>query len=122
MGALQRETGVTEIGATADREAARWLKRLARQARLAIGLAVVAGFASGLLLLAQAGLIAHVLHAAIVERVGRVELMPALWLLLGIYGARAVCAWGSEVAGFAAAARVRTGRRGERYAHMARPG
>src|SRR3954470_22713273 len=116
-------TGFAEGGsAPGDREAARWLKGLARQARLAIGLAVGAGFASGLLLLVQAGLIAHVLHASIVDGIARTDLMPALWGLLGIYAARAACAWGAEVAGFAAAARVRTGLRRELYGHIARLG
>lgn len=105
-----------------DRQAAKWLGGLARQARVGIGLAVGAGFASGVLLLAQAGLIAHVLHAAIVDGVPRADLMPALWGLLAVYGARAVCAWGAEVAGFAAAARVRSALRRELYGHIARLG
>ncbi|WP_211103814.1 thiol reductant ABC exporter subunit CydD [Skermanella pratensis] len=105
-----------------DRQAAKWLGGLARQARLGIGLAVGAGFASGVLLLVQAGLIAHVLHAAIVDDVPRADLMPALWGLLAVYGARAVCAWGAEVAGFSAAARVRSALRRELYGHIARLG
>ncbi|EWY39356.1 cysteine ABC transporter permease [Skermanella stibiiresistens SB22] len=75
-----------------------------------------------MLLLVQAGLIAHVLHAAIVDHAPRADLMPALWGLLAIYGARAFCAWGAEVAGFSAAAGVRAGLRREVYAHIGRLG
>ena len=103
-----------------DREAAKYLSGLARQARLGIGLAIGAGFASGLLLLAQAGLIAYVLHAAIVDGTARADLMPALWVLLAVYAARGLCAWGAEVAGFTAAARVRATLRRELYGHIAR--
>jgi ATP-binding cassette subfamily C protein CydD len=106
----------------ADREAAKYLSGLARRARLWIGLAVGAGFAGGLLLLAQAGLIAYVLHASIVDGTARADLMPALWVLLAIYAARGLCAWGAEVAGFTAAARVRSGLRRELYGHIARLG
>jgi ATP-binding cassette, subfamily C, bacterial CydD len=106
----------------ADREAARYLSGLARQARFKIGLAVGAGFASGLLLLVQAGVIAHVMHAAIVEGTARADLMPALWALLAVYVARGLCAWGAEVAGFSAAARVRSTLRRELYSHIARLG
>jgi ATP-binding cassette subfamily C protein CydD len=105
-----------------DREAAKYLSGLARQARLGIGLAIGAGFASGLLLLVQAGLIAYVLHAAIVNGTARDDLMPALWVLLAVYAARGLCAWGAEVAGFTAAARVRSTLRRELYGHIARLG
>ena len=105
-----------------DREAAKYLSGLARQARVRIGLAIGAGFASGLLLLVQAGLIAYVLHAAIVDGTARADLMPALWVLLAVYVARGLCAWGAEVAGFTAAARVRATLRRELYGHIARLG
>lgn len=89
-----------------------------RSARRDLGLAVGAGVVNGILLVVQAGLLAHILHAAIMEGAGRAALTVPFLVLLGIFAGRALCAWLAEVAGMAAATRVKADLRTELFAHV----
>ncbi len=85
-------------------------------------LAVGLGFASGLLLIAQAALIAHLIHAAFIETTPRSELTPYFGLFILIVVGRAGMAWAREMAGFQAGTRVRTEVRLDLVAHLTAAG
>ncbi|ABI56989.1 thiol reductant ABC exporter subunit CydD [Alkalilimnicola ehrlichii MLHE-1] len=102
-----------------DKQRARhWLAQRARPARNLLVLASGAGLTQGLLIILQSALIAHVVHAAVIEEVRLDTLWPALLGLPVIFLVRAVCAWGQEVAGVRAATRIKDRLREELYAHL----
>ena len=86
---------------------ARWL-------RVAIGL----GLFNGLLLIAQAWLLARVIDQVAFAGAGLVEVHVWLWPLLGLFLLRALIAWAAEQSAFRAAARVKTEMRDRVYRHM----
>jgi len=102
--------------------ALKWLFGRARTARTWIMLAVGLGFTSGLLLIAQAALIAHLIHAVFIDTLPRSELMPYFGLFILIVVGRAGMAWAREIAGFKAGARVRTEVRLDLVAHLTAAG
>ncbi|MEQ8965134.1 MAG: thiol reductant ABC exporter subunit CydD, partial [Azospirillaceae bacterium] len=79
----------------------------ARGARATLALAIGAGLADGALVVAQAALIAWILHGAIAAGLDRGALTGAFLALLAVFAARAAAAYVAEVAGFEAAARLR---------------
>ena len=89
------------------RAQARWLGGLARRARVPLALAAGAPLVSGVLLVVQAWLLAHVLDAAIVRGAPRVELIGSLAAIAGLILARACLAWLAERAGAQAAERIK---------------
>ncbi len=100
------------------RVANRWLMRRARGARPALALAVACGVATGVLVIGQAAATAVIVAEAVLGGAGPAELWPAFAVLLAIIAGRAIAAWGGEVAGFAAAARVKLALRDELYRHV----
>lgn len=102
--------------------ALRWLLRRARTARLWIALSVSLGFGSGVLLIAQAALIAHLLQAVFIDARPRSELTGTFVLFAMVVAGRALMAWAREIAGFQAGARVRTDVRRDLLAHMTAAG
>ncbi len=102
--------------------ALKWLFRRARTARLWIALSVGLGFGSGLLLIAQAALIAHLIHAIFIEALPRSELTRFFVLFAMVVAGRAVMAWAREIAGFHAGARVRAEVRLRLLEHMTAAG
>jgi ATP-binding cassette subfamily C protein CydD len=106
----------------ARRRAGAFLKARVRDARVPLALCIGAGLVDGLLLIGQAALLAVVLHAAIIEGAPRAELWAPLIGLLALYLGRAGSAWLTEVAGFAAGARVREDLRNAVQAKLARLG
>lgn len=102
--------------------ALRWLLRRARAARLWIALSVGLGFGSGVLLIAQAALIAHLLQAVFIDTRPRSELTGTLVLFALVVAGRALMAWAREMAGFQAGARVRADVRRDLLAHMTAAG
>ncbi len=92
---------------TSSRRTARWLWQIASSARLWVGLAVALGFAGGLLLIAQAWLLARIVDGVFIKDESR----QGLWLFFAVFAlvvaVRAGLAWAREVAGFTAGARVR---------------
>ena len=105
-----------------SKPALRWLLRRARTARLWIALSVSLGFGSGVLLIAQAALIAHLLQAVFIDALPRSELTRSFVLFAIVVTGRALMAWAREVAGFQAGARVRTRVRRDLLAHMTAAG
>jgi len=102
--------------------ALKWLFRRAHTARLWIALSVGLGFSSGLLLIAQAALIAQLIHGIYIEALPRSELTRFFVLFAMVVAGRAVMAWAREIAGFQAGARVRTEIRLHLLEHMAAAG
>ena len=102
--------------------ALKWLFRSARTARLWIALSVGLGFGSGLLLIAQAALIAHLIHAVYIEALPRSELTRYFVLFAMVVAGRAVMAWAREIAGFQAGTRVRAEVRRRLLEHMTAAG
>lgn len=105
-----------------SKPALRWLLRRARTARLWIALSVTLGFGSGVLLIAQAALIAHLLQAVFIDALPRSELTRSFVLFAMVVAGRALMAWAREMAGFQAGARVRARVRRDLLAHMTAAG
>lgn len=96
-----------------------WLFDRARTARSWIVASVILGFSSGLLLIAQARLLAHVVHGAFMEHRAWPELRPLFFLLGAIVLMRAALAWGREITAFHAGAKIRQVVRRRILAHIA---
>jgi ATP-binding cassette subfamily C protein CydD len=87
--------------------ASRWL-------RLSVGL----GLGNGVLLIAQAWLLAQVIDAVVFAAATLDAVQPWLWPLLGLFGVRAFVAWASEQSAFRAAAQVKVTLRDRLYRHI----
>ena len=90
-----------------DKNNLRWLFKSVRPARTWVFLSVGLGLCSGLLLVAQAGLMAHIIQAVFIDRQPRQLLAMLFVWLAAVIVLRAALAWGREIAGFQAGARVR---------------
>ena len=90
-----------------NKESLRWLFKRARTAHIWVILAVGLGLGSGILLIAQARLLANIVHGAFIDNQPPNVLWPYFVALFGIVMVRAVLGWGREVAGFHAGAKVR---------------
>jgi len=97
------------------------LLRYAAAARGYLVLAVAAGLVSTGLILAQAGLLAHALASA-ATGTGVAALAGTLGLLLAVLAARALTAYGGELAALRAAATVKSQLRRRLTAHLVRLG
>lgn len=84
-----------------------WLKQQSRLAKRWLMIAVGLGVLSSLFLLAQAALLASILHQLIMEHADKQSLIPQFLGLIAITVARAGCAWGREIAGFRCGEQVR---------------
>lgn len=84
-----------------------WLKQQSKQAKNWLILAITFGFVSSLLLLAQAALLASILHQLIIEHTDKYELIPSFLGLSVIIAIRALCSWGREIAGYRCGQQVR---------------
>ncbi|WP_394152101.1 cysteine/glutathione ABC transporter permease/ATP-binding protein CydD [Vibrio maritimus] len=85
----------------------KWLKEQSKLAKRWLMIAIGLGVLSSLFLLAQAALIATILHQLIIEHVDKHELIPHFAGLVVAVAGRAVCAWGREIAGFKCGEQVR---------------
>jgi len=85
----------------------RWLIERAQSSRRWILLSTAAGYAAGLLLIAQAYLLAFVIHGAFIDRQPREEFWPALGALVVVTLLRSAAGWCREVSGFWTGAAVR---------------
>jgi ATP-binding cassette subfamily C protein CydD len=92
---------------TSNKEALRWLLKRARTSRRWIVLSIGLGFCSGVALIAQARLLAHVIHNAVIMDLPPGVLWPFLAAFIAVISLRAVLGWGRELAGFHAGANVR---------------
>ena len=91
---------------------------LSKRARGAVATAVGAGLGAGSMIIVQAALIAHIVHAVVIDDVPRGDLVWPFAGLLAAYLVRAAFVWLGEVAGASAAARVKAGLRNELFDHV----
>jgi ATP-binding cassette, subfamily C, bacterial CydD len=99
-----------------------WLGREARTARNFLILAVCLGWGGGMLLIAQASLLATIVHDVVFNSYAMAEVFARLMLLPPIMAMRFVLVWAGEQFGFRAAARVKADIRQRLYAHLLRLG
>ncbi|NNC22905.1 thiol reductant ABC exporter subunit CydD [Salinisphaera sp. USBA-960] len=95
-----------------------WLRAQARRVRAPLALAVGVGAVDGLLIIAQAALLALVINAVAIESANLSVVWPWLWGLLGVFAGRAVTAALMTVTAFEAGARLKHDIRRRLYAHI----
>jgi len=76
-----------------------WLQSLRHHCRRWVLATILLGAASGLCTLVQAGLLAYILHSAIIDTTDRKSLLPFFAALCTVIGGRALLAWGREICG-----------------------
>lgn len=91
----------------ATREQGRWLAAQARRVRAPLAVAAGSPLLGGILLVAQAWLLARVLDAAIAQGALRAQLAPAIGAIAALILARAALAWLGERAGARAAEAIK---------------
>ena len=96
------------IKKSTDRESLRWLLKQVQPARIWIGASIGLGFAGGLVLIAQAGILANIIHAVFIDGLPRNLLLPLFGSYLAAVLLRAGLSWAREMTGFHAGAKVRT--------------
>ncbi len=82
-----------------QRELSKWLKSQSKIASRWLSLSVGLGLTSGVLLVAQAALLANILQKVIMEHVEKHTLIASFIGLLVIIALRAACTWAREIAG-----------------------
>ncbi len=85
----------------------KWLKQQSKLAKRWLMFAVGLGVLSSVFLLAQAALLANILHSLIIEQVDKYELIPYFVGLAVIIAIRALCSWGREIAGYRCGEQIR---------------
>lgn len=90
-----------------QRSLAQWLKGQSKLGKTWLMATIGLAFLSGLFLLAQAALLAHILHALIVEKVDKGELWLSFVGLAIVVCVRAACSWGKEQTGYRTGETVR---------------
>mgnify|MGYP006271554761 CR=1 FL=1 len=96
----------------------KWLQVQAGSVKALTRGAVGLGVLGTLLMIGQAWLVATVLAALITGQSELAAVMPQLWLLLGLFVARAGVTWASEQVALRAARRVKTDMRQRLFAHL----
>lgn len=84
-----------------------WLKQQSKLAKRWLMIAVGLGVLSSIFLLAQAALLATILHQLIIEHVDKYQLVPHFLGLAAIIAVRALCSWGREIAGYRCGEQIR---------------
>lgn len=92
---------------TRQYELIRWLKKQSAPAQRWLRLSMLLGLLSGLLIIAQAWLLAGLLQALIMDQMPREALTNDFLLLAGTFAARAVVSWLRERVGFICGMKVR---------------
>lgn len=85
----------------------KWLKQQSKLAKRWLMIAVGLGVFSSVLLLAQAALLANILHSLIIEQVDKSTLLPDFAGLAMVIAVRALCSWGREIAGYRCGEQIR---------------
>jgi len=98
--------------------AERHLLAIAGTARAVLVGAVSLGLAAGVLVIAQAALLAWIIDHAIFHAADLPALAPAIAALVGLFVVRAALSWAGEVVGFEAAARVKSALRQRLTVHL----
>ena len=86
-----------KIKRTSDKKSLRWLFKQARPARHWISISVGLGLAGGLLLVAQAGFLANLIHSFFIAGLPRDVMLPSFVGLVAVVLLRAAVAWSREV-------------------------
>ena len=94
---------------TRQQEISRWLKQQSILSRRWLALSRLLGLISGLLIVAQAWLIAHLLQYMIIDDIPREALLMPFVLLAGVFILRAWIVWFREKVGYYAGLRIRRG-------------
>ncbi|WP_438469111.1 heme ABC transporter permease/ATP-binding protein CydD [Vibrio vulnificus] len=84
-----------------------WLKQQSKLAKRWLMIAVGLGVLSSVFLLAQAALLATILHQLIIEKVDKHQLITHFIALVALIGLRALCSWGREIAGYRCGEQIR---------------
>lgn len=92
---------------TKQRDLNKWLKAQSKIAKRWLLLSISLGVISSIILLAQAALLASILHQLIIENVDKSELISYFVGLVFTVIARSACTWGREIAGFRAGEQIR---------------
>ena len=92
---------------TRQQQLARWLKQQSKLAQRWLRLSLLLGVVSGLLIVAQAWVLATLLHALIIEHEPRQTLVSEFMLLIGLFAARALTHFLREQVGFRCGEAVR---------------
>ncbi|ELB2785795.1 heme ABC transporter permease/ATP-binding protein CydD [Vibrio alginolyticus] len=85
----------------------KWLKQQSKLAKRWLMIAIGLGVLSSVFLLAQAALLASILHQLIIDQVDKADL---IWHFVGLGGTvigRAACIWGRELAGYRCGEQIR---------------
>lgn len=82
-----------------QRELSKWLKSQSKVARRWLSMSVGLGLISGVLLVAQAALLANILQKVIMDHIEKHALIGSFLGLLVIIALRAICTWAREIAG-----------------------
>src|SRR5471030_2012870 len=85
---------------TRQQELIRWLKQQSTRAKGWVRLSMMLGLLSGLLILAQAWLMAGLLHSLIIQHTPREALLQSFLLMALTFVLRAVVTWLREQVGF----------------------
>ncbi|PYA77302.1 ABC transporter transmembrane domain-containing protein, partial [Serratia marcescens] len=85
---------------TRQQQLTRWLKTQSSLAQRWLRLSMLLGLFSGLLIVAQAWLLASLLHALIIEHTPREQLIPSFIWLAAAFALRALLSWLRERIGF----------------------
>ncbi len=112
----------TSSPSTDTRPEFRWLFKQARSVYLWIFLSIILAVFGGLLIVAQARLIADIIHGAFMEKSPRDHLWNMFMVLSVVIMARAFLPWAREICGFQAGARVRENIRSSIFKHFADTG
>lgn len=94
---------------TRQQEISRWLKQQSTLSRRWLALSRLLGLISGLLIIAQAWLIAHLLQYMIIDGIPREALLMPFVLLAAVFILRAWVVWFREKVGYYAGLRIRRG-------------
>ncbi|MEZ8143143.1 thiol reductant ABC exporter subunit CydD [Enterovibrio norvegicus FF-162] len=90
-----------------QRSLVQWLKGQSKLGKTWLIAAIGLAFLSGLFLIAQAALLANILHELIIEKTDKSDIWLSFVGLAIIVCLRAVCSWGKEQAGYRAGEAVR---------------
>ncbi|TAL47337.1 MAG: hypothetical protein EPN89_08820, partial [Methylovulum sp.] len=91
-----------------EKVCAAWLKQQGKAVAKPVHLAAAAGIANGLGVIAQAAIIAFMLHAVIIDHTALQDLITPLLLLAAVFIVRSLCVYRQHIWGFEAGAAVRT--------------
>ncbi|MDD1794922.1 cysteine/glutathione ABC transporter permease/ATP-binding protein CydD [Enterovibrio sp. ZSDZ42] len=90
-----------------QRSLVQWLKGQSKLGKTWLVTAIGLAFLSGLFLIAQAALLANILHELIIEKADKSDIWLSFVGLAIIVCLRAICSWGKEQAGYRAGEAVR---------------